>query len=79
MTYGSADYRIEMAHRHLDNYEGQMRVAPDDTDPDALEGIATRLDQLARDARQAAGYARICRERKAEADARVSAMLDKAA
>lgn len=79
MTYGSADYRIEMAHRHLDNYEGQMRAAPDDTDPDALEGIASRLDQLAREALRAAGYSRLCRVRKVEAEARVDALLDKAA
>ena len=75
MEYGTAAYHIEKAHRHLDNFEGQLRAIPDDANPDDLRTIWLRVGQIHDQAQHAIDYAKTCRDRKIEAEARVDAVI----
>lgn len=75
MEYGTAEYRIKQANGHLSNFEGQFRAIPDDADPDELGRIADRIERIRAEVLNAYAYARVCRERKIEAEARVDAVI----
>jgi len=71
----TAAYRIQQADAHLANFESQLRAMPDDIDPEALGRFADRIKLVHDEVLHAMAYARVCRARKAEAEARVDAVL----
>ena len=79
MNYGTAAYRIEQAHRHLDNFEGQLFGVPDKADPKALDQLAERLGQLQIQVTRAAMYSRKTEEYRVKAEATVDALIARAA
>lgn len=74
----TAAYRIQQAEAHLSNFESQLRAMPDDIDPEVLGRFADRIKQAHDEVLHAMAYARVCRVRKAEAEARVEATLAEA-
>ena len=73
--YGTAEYRLKQANGHLDNFVGQVRLTPEDTDPEALGKIADRLENIRQEVLRAATYSRTCRARKVEAEARLDILF----
>ena len=74
----TAAYRIQQADAHLSNFESQLRAMPDDIDPEALGRFADRIKAAHDEVLHAMAYARVCRARKVEAEARVDATLAEA-
>lgn len=70
----STAYRIHQADAHLSNFESQLRFMPDDADPEELGRFADRIKKAHDEVLHAMAYSRVCRTRKAEAEARVDAV-----
>lgn len=68
-------YHIKRATAHLENFEWQLRAIPEDADPEELGLFADRIKKAHDEVLHAMAYARVSRARKAEAEARVDAVL----